>query len=204
MTKFSLRVSVIVTTVMSAMAFSVHAEKADRDQKANVSAVFAGWDDTSAAERVYRMEGDIVITQGTLRVTGERGLLHALADGRTIDLYGDGAKQVTFRQKREGEQDFVEAWADRGNYDERTGNIRLFSNVRFKSGGNTVTGEYLTYNSVTEKIQIRNKFPTDVEDLPSAAAAPKSPASTSGSVDGRIVFELAPPVTTTARPPASK
>ena len=170
------------------------AERADREQKAKVSAIYAGWEDTSATERVYKMEGDIVITQGTLRVTGERGVLNSYPDGRLMELRGEGAKQVTFRQKREGENDFVEAWADRGDYDERTDTIRLYANVRFKSGGDTVKGEYLTYNSVTEKMEIRSSIPG--ERLKAAADG--------GKVDNRVIFEIEPRAPADKKAPVAK
>lgn len=182
----------ICVVVLALAAVAAQAERADRDQKATVTAVDAGWEDTPSGDRVYRMEGDIVILQGTLRVTGERGLVKAFANGRMIELLGDGKKQVTFRQKREGENDFVEAWADRGEYDERTDTIQLYSNVRFKSGGDTMKGEYMTYNSVTEKMAIRKSIPGE---------APK--AATGGS-DDRILIEIEPKALVEKKPSVEK
>ena len=41
----------------------------------------------------------------------------------------------------------MEASADRAEYDDKTGAIRLFSKVRFKSGGDLVDSEYMQYNT---------------------------------------------------------
>lgn len=153
------------------------AAKADRDQKVDLSSV-AMSSQSSNGETTYTFEGDVKLGQGTIQITAERAVIKVTAKGRAIEFFGGPGKQATFRQKREGTSEFAEAWADRGDYDERIGTIRLFSNVRFKSEGDTVRSEYAEYNSATEAMVIRNRIPGTTDDRSGDSA--------------RVIFEIQP------------
>ena len=153
------------------------AEKADRQQILRMSAK-QGSAEGSKEVNVKKLEGDVLITQGTMRITADRAVVKEADGGVFAELFGNGTNQVTFRQKREGEIDFVDATADRAEYDDKTGAIRLFSKVRFKSGGDLVDSEYMQYNTNTEKMELRNQVP---------GAKPKI-----GTEEGRVVFEVQP------------
>ncbi|MBL0122714.1 MAG: hypothetical protein IPP88_08265 [Betaproteobacteria bacterium] len=105
-------------------------------------------------------------------------------------MFGNNTNQITFRQKREGESDFVEASADRAEFDDKTGAIRLFSRVHFKSGGDLVNSEYMQYNTNTEKMELRNQVP---------GMTPKA-----GTEEGRVVFEIKPRSQTQSQPADAK
>jgi len=154
-----------------------HGEKADRLQTLRMSAK-QGSAEGSKEVNLKKLEGDVLITQGTMRITAERAIVKDSEDGVYAELFGNAANQITFRQKREGESDFVEASADRAEFDDKTGSIRLFSRVHFKSGGDLVNSEYMQYNTNTEKMELRNQVP---------GVKPKA-----GSEEGRVVFEIQP------------
>jgi lipopolysaccharide export system protein LptA len=153
------------------------AEKADREQKLRMLAK-QGSAEGSKDVNVKKLEGDVVITQGTMRITADRAVVKETGGDVFAELFGNASSQITFRQKREGESDFVEASADRAEYDDKTGAIRLFSKVRFKSGGDLVDSEYMQYNTNTEKMELRNQVP---------GAKP-----TAATDQGRVMFEVQP------------
>ena len=153
------------------------AEKADRQQILRMSAK-QGSAEGSKEINVKKLDGDVLITQGTMRITADRAVVKEEDGAVFAELFGNGARQITFRQKREGENDFVEASADRAEYDDKSGAIRLFSKVRFKSGGDLVDSEYMQYNTNTEKMELRNQVP--------------GVKSKAGTDEGRVVFEVQP------------
>ena len=154
-----------------------HGERADRAQTLRMSAK-QGSAEGSKEVNVKTLEGDVLITQGTMRITADRAIVKETEGSVIAELFGNGISQITFRQKREGENDFVEASADRAEYDDKTGAIRLFARVRFKSGGDQVDSEYMQYNTNTEKMELRNQVP---------GVKPKA-----GSEESRVVFEVQP------------
>ena len=152
-------------------------EKADRLQTLRMSAK-QGSAEGSKEINLKKLDGDVLIIQGTMRITADRAIIKESVGSVFAELFGNNTSQITFRQKREGENDFVEASADRAEYDDKTGAIRLFSKVRFKSGGDVVDSEYMQYNTNTEKMELRNQVP---------GAKPKP-----GTEEGRVVFEVQP------------
>jgi lipopolysaccharide export system protein LptA len=153
------------------------AEKADRQQVLRMSAKQAGAEGTRDANTKF-LEGDVLITQGTMRITADKATVKE-TDGEVFaELYGSTSSQITFRQKREGNNDYIEASADRAEYDDKTGTLRLFSRVRFKSGNDQTDSEFMQYNSNTEQMSFRNQIP---------GAKPKG-----GSEEGRVIFEIQP------------
>ena len=152
-------------------------EKADRLQTLRMSAK-QGSAEGSKEINLKKLDGDVLITQGTMRITADRAIVKESVGSVFAELFGNNTSQITFRQKREGENDFVEASADRAEYDDKTGAIRLFSKVRFKSGGDVVDSEYMQYNTNTEKMELRNQ-------VPGAKLKP-------GTEEGRVVFEVQP------------
>ncbi|MEP7155443.1 MAG: lipopolysaccharide transport periplasmic protein LptA [Betaproteobacteria bacterium] len=155
---------------------AAHAEKADRDQVMNWSSKQASAEGTKETN-VMAFDGDVLMTQGTIRITAERAVVKQTGATRFAELFGASGKQVTFRQKREGESEFVDATADRAEYEDGSGIIRLFSKVHFKSGGDLVDSEYMQYNITTQKMELRNQVP---------GLKPKPGA------DGRVTFEIQP------------
>lgn len=162
-----------------------HAEKADRQQVLRMSAKQSGVEGTRDVNSKF-LEGDVLITQGTMRITADKATVRETNGDVFAELHGSAANQITFRQKREGTNDYIEASADRAEYDDKTGTLRLFSKVRFKSGNDQADSEYMQYNSTTEKMEFRNQIP---------GTKPKG-----GVDDGRVVFEVQPRNLSETRP----
>lgn len=160
-------------------ASNVGAEQADRTKEIDIEADVATVNEKS---RTRTLEGNVVLTQGTMRFTAERMVIKESDAGLTALAFGGPSSQVAFRQKREGVNDFMEGFADRAEFDDQADTIKLLSRARLKSGGDELKGEYIYYNSATEVMQARNAQP----DTKGAVAA--------GSNPGRVKITIQPKV----------
>lgn len=135
--------------LLLAASLPAFAEKADRDKPMLLEANSISIDDL---KKQQILEGDVVITKGTLVLKAERIVI-------TEDQYGfqkatafaaPGSK-TSFRQKREGREDYVEGEALRIEYDSNTEVAELFHRAQVRSGEDEVRGDYIWYDAVSEK-----------------------------------------------------
>jgi lipopolysaccharide export system protein LptA len=156
------------------------AEQADRTKPVEVEADAANVDQS---KRLKTLEGNAILTQGTMRLTAERIVIKEDDAGyTTAQIFGGPKGQVVFRQKREGSADFMEGSADRAEFDDKADTVKLLSNARLKSGGDELKGEYIFYNSATEVMQAGK-----------AASEAKSSVG-SGENSGRVKITIQPKI----------
>ena len=130
------------------------AEKADRLKPTNIEAKRGIIDE---ANKIRTMEGDVILVQGTMRITAEKMVVKEDATGNiSAQAFGPSAGQITFRQKREGFSDFVDGVADRAEFDDKASTLKLFGRARLTSAGDVAEGEYIYFNTATEVYAIRN------------------------------------------------
>jgi len=133
---------------------SAHAERADRDQPIYLEADRATVEDVKKKDsmRVSIFTGNVIMTQGTLRITADKVILREDIDGfRYATATGN---LVTFRQKRDGIDEYIEGWSERAEYDNKSEKIELFKQARLKRGEDEVKGDYIAYNITTEFFQV--------------------------------------------------
>ena len=140
-----------LATLALAIAVSqpVIAEKADRDKPMLLEANRISIDDT---KKQQILEGDVVITKGTLVLKAERIIITEDQYGfqKGIAFAAPGSK-ATFRQKRDGREDYVEGEAERIEYNSNTEIAELFHRAKVRSGEDEVRGDYIWYDAVSEK-----------------------------------------------------
>lgn len=125
------------------------AERADRDKPMHLEANRISIDD---AKKIQILEGDVVITKGTLVLRAARIVV-------TEDQYGFqkgvafGGKEglARFRQKREGRDDYMEGQAERIEYNSNSEIAELFHRAWVKSGEDEIKGDYIWYDAISEK-----------------------------------------------------
>jgi lipopolysaccharide export system protein LptA len=143
---------------MLACATAAHAEKADRDKPINVDSERLSLD---SLNNIRILEGSVVLTQGTMLINAERVEIRTGKDN-AITAFATG-NPVKFRQKREGCEDYVEAVAERAEYDDSSGILKLISKARLKSGEDELIGELIVYNSETDNFQALGNRPDAVK-----------------------------------------
>lgn len=125
------------------------AEKADRDRPIHLEADQANVDDAS---KISTFIGNVVLTQGTLIIRADRMVVKQDAEGFQYGTaYGNPA---TFRQKREGYDEYVDGRGERLEYDGRADKVQFFNRAWLRRGQDEVSGNYISYDSNTEFFQV--------------------------------------------------
>ena len=128
----ALRLLVLALRLLPAAAFAaatfVHAEKADREKEIQVLADRLSADDAKK-EAVY--EGNVIITQGSMRITSAKIVVRE--DPQGYRTYVATGAPVTFRQKRDKVDDWIEGFAERAEFDDRNDLLNLFNGAKLKS-----------------------------------------------------------------------
>lgn len=137
-----------VLLAMLALAAPAWAERADRDKPINIEADRITIDD---AKKVQVLQGNVHLVQGTLVIRAEKLVVTQNAAGFQKGVaHAGGGRLASFRQKREGKDEFVEGEAERIEYDAITEKVEFFDKVHLKSGLDEVEGQYASYDGKTE------------------------------------------------------
>jgi lipopolysaccharide export system protein LptA len=124
------------------------AEVSDREKPINLEADRMEIDD---AKKVATLTGNVVVSQGTLTIKSDRMIITQDTGGFDKGVaYGNPA---TFRQKREGFDEYIDGQAQRMEYDDQKEMLELFDKAVVKKGSEEVRGNYISYNSRTEFYQ---------------------------------------------------
>ena len=141
-----------------------HAERADRSKPINVQADETGTVNLQNQTLVFR--GNVVITKGTMIIRATRVEVRQLPTGYDVAVaFGGGpGAPATFRQKRDGVDEYITGEADRLEYDGKADTIRFVNNaaVRRLRGAklaDEITGNLVTYDSTTEVFSVSGGAP---------------------------------------------
>jgi lipopolysaccharide export system protein LptA len=130
------------------------AERADREKEIVVGADRLTADD---ANKVSTFEGGVVITQGTMRMTANK--VTVKEDAERHKVYVANGAPVTFRQKRDNVDEWVEGFAERAEFDDRNDVLRLFNRARVQSNQNQITGDFISYDMKREVAEVSGAPP---------------------------------------------
>ena len=150
-----MRTSILL--LLAAVAASVpgaRAERADREKEIVVGADRLTADD---ANRTSTFEGNVVVTQGTMRITAAR--VTVKEDRDRHKYYVATGSPVTFRQKRDKVDEWVDGMAQRAEFDDRNDVLRLYSQARVKSNQNEITGDFISYDMRRELAEVSGAPP---------------------------------------------
>lgn len=157
---------------VAALAAPAAAEKADRDKPVNLEADKVTIDD---ARQTALFVGNVVLTQGTLQIRGDRMEVRQDKDGFQYGTTWGGPAH--FRQKREGYDEYIEGWAERIEYDGRAESMQMFNRAQLKRGQDEVRGNYISYDAKSEFFQVtgsaRDAAPDNPEGRVRAVIQPK-------------------------------
>ena len=135
-----------------------YADLADRDKPMHLEANQVRVDD---ANQISTFEGNVQFTQGTMTIHGDKIIVTQSKDGFT---HGTVTGQLaSFRQRREGSDEYVEGYGERIEYDSKNEILDLFGQARMKMGQDEVSGEYITYRSRTEIFQVHGAPGTQMD-----------------------------------------
>ena len=125
------------------------AEKADREKEIVVGADRLTADD---ANRVSTFDGNVIITQGTMRMTANKVTVRE--DAQRHKYYVANGEPVTFRQKRDNVDEYVEGFAQRAEFDDRNDVLKLYSHARVKRNNDELAGDFISYDMKREVAEV--------------------------------------------------
>jgi len=177
-------------------ALPAQAERADRLKKMEVESDQPGKVDL--INQLVVFNGNVVVSKGTMLIKAARIEVRESPDGYQSALaIGSAGQPASFRQKREGLNEFIEGEAERLEYDSKLDTIRFVSKasvrrLRGTAVADEVTGALITYDGTAELFtvaggsaavtpnnptgRVRYVF-TPKEGTPAAAEAASQPAS---------------------------
>jgi lipopolysaccharide export system protein LptA len=166
-------------------ASPLHAEKADREKPIQVEADRVSLDDLN---KLSVFEGNVVLTQGTLLVKADKVTVRQ--DAEKAQYATALGRPLSFRQKRDGADDYIEGWAERLEYDGKRNQVELFQKARLKRNNDEIRGDYIFYDGVAETFRVG----------PAASDGAKSATS---STPGRVRMVIQPKPATGNEPAAA-
>ncbi|PSJ17386.1 lipopolysaccharide transport periplasmic protein LptA [Nitrosomonas supralitoralis] len=161
-----MKLLIIISFVGLFFISNAEAERADREKPIHLEADRATVEDVNRKEgsRISIFTGNVIFTQGTLRIKADKvimkedslGFRHATATGNL----------VSFRQKRDRMDEYVEGWSQRAEYDSKTEKIELFRQARLIRGEDEVLGDYISYDMNSEFFEVISSKERGVETGP--------------------------------------
>ena len=117
------------------LASPVYAEKADRDKPVNLEADTVTLDDI---RKVSVYQGNVILSQGTMMLRADHMQVTQNAEG--LDKVTATGRPVTFRQKVEGRDEFIEGFANRIEYDGVNSQLELIGQAQLQRGSDELRG----------------------------------------------------------------
>lgn len=152
---------------------AARAEKGDREKPINYSAD-AG--DVNYETKLGTLTGNVIITQGTLTIHADKVVLKQNPDNSmSVSAVGN---PITFRQKRDGVDEYFDGYAQRAEYDGAKEFLELFDRALLRRGQDEIRSNYITYNAATGIFKAEGR-----------AASPSAPTEGGPGARVRGVFQ---------------
>ena len=178
-----------------------HAEKADRDKPIHFSADQPA--EVDFQKRVGTLKGNVVITQGTMTIRADRIDFKQNADNSlSATAWGN---PVSFRQKKDGSDEYFEGYAQKAVYNGETRTLELFDRALLKQGSDEIRSNYISYNEATGIFRAEGRPDTAGAEGPGARVRGVfQPRPEGGAAKGTIApgAAAAPGAATTGKPAA--
>jgi lipopolysaccharide export system protein LptA len=125
------------------------AEAADRDKPIELEADTVTVDD---AKKISTYKGTVILTQGTLVIRADKLVVREDSEG--FQHSTSTGNPTTFKQKREGKNEYMEGSAQRIEYDGRMDKVQLYTKAWVKRAEDIVYGDYISYDANAEYAEV--------------------------------------------------
>ena len=130
-------------------SLQVHAESADRNQPIELEADTVTVND---AKKISTYSGNVILTQGSLVIHADKLIVRE--DEQGFQHSTSTGNPSTFKQKREGKNEYMEGSAQRIEYDGRMDKVQLYTRASVKRGEDIVHGDYISYDANAEYAEV--------------------------------------------------
>lgn len=163
----------LLALVLPMAAVTAGAEKGDRDKPINFSADSS---DVNYQTKIGTLVGNVIVTQGTMTIHADKIIIRQNPDNSmSVTAYGN---PVSFRQKRDGVDEYFDGFAQRAEYDGTRELLELFDRALLRRGADEIRSNYISYNGSTELFKAEGRV-----------ASPSTPAEGSPGSRVRGVFQ---------------
>ena len=145
-----MRAALLLVFAAVLVALPAHAERMDRDKPVNVEADRMLADDGT---KTVVFEGRVVLTQGTFVLRADK--LTVRQDKEGFQTGVATGSPATFRQRREGTDEWIDGEALRIEYDGRGERVELFDQARVRRDKDEVRGNYISYDTRSEVYRVQ-------------------------------------------------
>ena len=135
----------LLVPLIALLSMPALAEKADREKPVHLEADNVTLDDI---KKLSVFEGNVLLTQGTLVLRADR--VEAKQNNEGLQSVSARGKPVSFRQKRDGVDEYIDGFASQMEYDNTQSILRLIGDARLRKGGDEIRGNQITYDAKTE------------------------------------------------------
>lgn len=181
----------IAAVLFAAASATAHAEKADRDKPTLLECAKLTTDEL---KQVSICSGDAVLTRGTLRISGGRMEVRQDPEGyRSVVITAASGQLASFRQRRDatrpGLEEWIEGYAERIEYDERSDVVKFIQRAQWKRLENgqprdEVAGQQITYNSRSATYSVESGTAADGDGRVRMILAPRDDERGTGAKPG--------------------
>ncbi len=147
----TMRKSLLQLSLSLSLCFSLQvlAESADRDKPIELEADTVTVND---AKKTSTYMGNVILTQGTLIIHADKLIVREDKDG--FQHSTSTGNPTTFKQKREGKNEYMQGSAQRIEYDGRMDKVQLYTKAWVKRGEDIVYGDYISYDANAEYAEV--------------------------------------------------
>lgn len=139
----------LLLIMLMLLTFNASAEKADRDKPIDLEADTLTVND---AKKTSTYTGNVILTQGTLIIRADKLIVREDQEGfQHSTSYGN---PTTFKQKREGKNEYIEGSGQRIEYDARMDKVQLYTKAWVKRADDVVNGDYIMYDANAEYAEV--------------------------------------------------
>lgn len=149
-----IRLSLLI--VGFSISLEAFAEAADRDKPIELEADTVTVND---AKKISTYSGTVILTQGTLVIRADKLIVREDKEG--FQHSTSTGNPTTFKQKREGKNEYMEGSAQRIEYDGRMDKVQLYTKAWVKRGEDIVHGDYISYDANAEYAEVIGGTKTD-------------------------------------------
>lgn len=131
------------------LSLQAWAESADRDKPIELEADTVTVND---AKKTSTYMGNVILTQGTLIIRADKLIVREDKDG--FQHSTSTGNPTTFKQKREGKNEYMQGSGQRIEYDGRMDKVQLYTKAWVKRGEDIVYGDYISYDANAEYAEV--------------------------------------------------
>ncbi|MCX4025727.1 lipopolysaccharide transport periplasmic protein LptA [Endozoicomonas sp. SM1973] len=122
----------------------------DKDKPINIKAKSADIDDKSG---VYIYTGNVIITQGTIQIRGDKVTLYSDSNG--INKIVAVGRPAHYREKPAENKELIKAYGRTIKYYATNEKVEVITNAKLFQEGNTFTGSQIDYFAKTQKVNAK-------------------------------------------------